>query len=97
MILTLVPQAVVKVFQRLRGLAGEELLGRVLPQLPKLVFERQLLDLETDNLRRVTKKDIEELDRAMRAVLVRDAVTGEKPEEMCDKFCLAFALKVRER
>ena len=86
-------KAVVKVFQRLRSLAGEELLGRVLPQLPKLVFERQLLDLETDNLRRVTKKDIEELDRAMRAVLVRNATTGEKPEEMCDKFCLAFALK----
>ncbi len=86
-------KAIVKVFQRLRALAGEELLNRILPALPKLVFERQLLDLETDNLRRVTKKDIEELDRSMRTVLVRNADTNEKADEICDKFCLAFALK----
>jgi hypothetical protein len=83
---------IVKVMQRVRGIAGDEVVQIVLPQLPALVFNRQLLDLETDNLRRVTKKDIEELDRAMRVVIVRGP-NGERAEELCDKFCLAFALK----
>ena len=85
-------KTIVKVMQRVRSIAGEEVTQSILPQLPALVFNRQLLDLETDNLRRVTKKDIEELDRAMRIVIVRGP-NGERAEELCDKFCLAFALK----
>lgn len=85
-------KAMVKVVQRVRPHGGDSFFGVLLPQLPDLVFKRQLLDLETDDLRRVTKKDIEELDQAMRVVL-RSSNTGERPEEICDKFCLAFALK----
>lgn len=87
-------KATVKVFQRLRTVAGDTLLNDFFPLLPRLVFERQLLDLDTNDLRRVTKKDIEDIDRAMRLALrLNPPLPGlEAPDDICDKFCFAFAL-----
>ena len=86
-------RAAVKMLQRVRVVAGITMVERIIRPLPAAVFGRQLLDLETSDLRRVTKKDIEDLDVAMRVVLRTDSAFSDRAEETCDEFCLAFALK----
>jgi hypothetical protein len=90
-------KTLLRVLTRLRPLAGEDMAKKVVPHLPEVVFHRQLLDLENKDLRNITKKDIEDVDLAMRSVLKTGlpshSIHREQSDELCDKFCYAFALK----
>jgi hypothetical protein len=63
-------------------------------KLPNLIFNVQLLDLEHKDLRRVEKKEVEEIDHTMRYLLPSSyAFTHKDAESLCTKFCFDFSLK----
>eukprot|EP01091_Cochliopodium_minus_P001006 TRINITY_DN1088_c0_g1_i6.p1 TRINITY_DN1088_c0_g1~~TRINITY_DN1088_c0_g1_i6.p1 ORF type:complete len:2413 (+),score=944.25 TRINITY_DN1088_c0_g1_i6:3-7241(+) len=62
--------------------------------LPEVIFKVQLLNLEHKDLRRVEKKEVEEIDHAMRNLLSSSyKYSNKEAETLCTKFCFDFSLK----
>ena len=88
-------KSILDILSRLRiFLSKDTEIDLFISKLPNLIFNVQLLDLEHKDLRRVEKKEIEEIDHTMRYLLPSSyAFTQREAESLCTKFCFDFSLK----